>query len=253
MKAYEIKKALSERHTKDYFLTEALCGSAGSQRFDAYAIAKSWAHPKYTGYEIKISRGDFLQDDKWRGYLPLCNEFYWICPKDLIKKEEIAEGCGLIYVYPETFAMRRVVKAQFREIGHPVEILLYALFWKEKSNRYPFFNDRAEYFEAWLKNRELNWQLGDKVSKAIREELDKLRNVQYKNEQLEKDLVSFNKLKELLRQESCRFYDDTEMLKEVTKRLRVTVPNDFLRSLKNIQEDSGRLISRLTSSEKWKV
>ena len=60
MNSTQIKEVLSKMHTQDYFLTEALCGCGGSQRFDAYAVKKSWIHLKYTGYEIKTSRGDFL-------------------------------------------------------------------------------------------------------------------------------------------------------------------------------------------------
>jgi hypothetical protein len=249
MNSHQIKKALSERHTKDYFMTEALCGPAGSQRFDAYAITKSWMNLKYTGYEIKVSRGDFLQDEKWRGYLPFCNEFWWVCPKDLIKKEEIPEGCGLIYVYPETMAMRKIIRPKFRKIEHPVEILLYIVFWKKSSNPYPFFNSKAEFFKAWLENKENNRNLGYNVSKALQKEFEKLRNVDDKNKRLEKDLESFEKLKNMLRQEGVRFYGDLEMLSEVSKRLKTTVPNDILQNLKNIQQSSSQIISKLTAGE----
>jgi len=34
-------------------------------------------NPACTGYDIKISRSDFLGDEKWTGYLPLCNLLYF--------------------------------------------------------------------------------------------------------------------------------------------------------------------------------
>lgn len=60
-----------------------------------------------TEYEVKISRSDFKADakkKKWIYYtdknhwFKCANYFYYVCPKDLIKVEEIPSFAGLIYV-----------------------------------------------------------------------------------------------------------------------------------------------------------
>lgn len=52
------------------------------------------------GYEIKVSRQDFLTDKKWQEYLPYCNQFYFVVPKGLILPEELPPEIGLIYIEP---------------------------------------------------------------------------------------------------------------------------------------------------------
>lgn len=102
MKASFIKQVLAKKHSKDFFLCEVKTGpswyTSGLGIIDAWAMKKSWANEKVTGYEIKVSRSDFVKDEKWTNYLPFCNEFYFICPKDLIKRDEVGGLiCGLTY------------------------------------------------------------------------------------------------------------------------------------------------------------
>jgi hypothetical protein len=48
------------------------------------------------GYEIKMTRQDFLQDKKWPEYLKYCTRFYFAAPKGIIKLEELPPKIGLI-------------------------------------------------------------------------------------------------------------------------------------------------------------
>lgn len=80
---------------------------------------------KSTLIECKISRGDFLKDRNkpfrinqeqgmgdWR---------YYCCPKDLIRREELPKGWGLLYVYPsgvvreikQPYLMEKNLNAEF--------------------------------------------------------------------------------------------------------------------------------------------
>lgn len=69
-----IKLALAEKHWRDFFLTEVKSGSTwmtarGDMKIlDGLAIRKSWTSPCFTGYEVKISRSDFLRDSKFYTY-----------------------------------------------------------------------------------------------------------------------------------------------------------------------------------------
>jgi len=64
VKASDVMRALEQKHTQkinpDQFFAEVSCGSGGSQRLDAVAIKPSWTKPQITGYEIKVSRRDFM-------------------------------------------------------------------------------------------------------------------------------------------------------------------------------------------------
>jgi len=83
-------------------------------------------------YEIKISRGDFFKDAKYKadkhryyssvrssrkdqlGYLGATpQKFYYVCPADLIKPEEIPEWAGLMYHRPnESTAFESIKKVR---------------------------------------------------------------------------------------------------------------------------------------------
>lgn len=132
----DIKLALKEFHNgkPSYFITECKTCSTyfpdpqGLLKFDGLAITKSYTKPNIIGYEIKVSRNDFLQDNKWHLYLQYCNEFYFVVPKGLVKKEELPDHVGLIYFNPDTKALRTIKKALYRQIEEPVGVYKYIIF-----------------------------------------------------------------------------------------------------------------------------
>lgn len=127
MTAKQVISALSHRHMHDIFLTEVSCGRSGShvnisgaQRMDAVAIPRRWDRVLVTAYEVKVTRQDFVADDKWKGYLPWCNRFYFVTPKGLLKPEERDElqdnGIGLIEIRPvgSYFRARKAFRSEHR-------------------------------------------------------------------------------------------------------------------------------------------
>ena len=75
----------------------------GISRPDVLTMKKT-LNTKYmcpTAFEVKHSRSDFLSDikneNKRKSYLEIADKLYYVCPENLIKKEEMPEGCGLIY------------------------------------------------------------------------------------------------------------------------------------------------------------
>lgn len=194
----EIKKALSSKHCNDFFLTECKNGSTyfppeqGLLKFDGLAICKSYSRPCITGYEIKVSRGDFLQDAKWHLYLQYCNEFYFVVPKGLIAKDELPDNVGLIYYYPETGTLRKKKKALWRDIEEPVGVYKYIIFSRLEKDRLPFYESRAEYAKAYLEDkrekRRLGKDFGSKLAKDLIEaqtRLSALENAERKINLLE--------------------------------------------------------------------
>ena len=67
-----IERALAKKHgNREFFITQCKTGATGEgmMQFDGLAIHKSWAHPCIIGYEIKVSRSDFLRDAKYTNCL----------------------------------------------------------------------------------------------------------------------------------------------------------------------------------------
>lgn len=95
--AGDIKALLTSRHANDIGVAEALMGSGGAQRFDYWAMDPTWTKIRCCGYEVKVNRSDFINDNKWTSYLDYCTEFYFVCPAGLISVEELPENVGLIW------------------------------------------------------------------------------------------------------------------------------------------------------------
>lgn len=178
-----ILRQIEKRHTgraniDDAFFTEVKNGRTQGNRellkLDALAIRKSWVKPCFTGYEIKVSRGDFMRDDKWSGYLKCCHEFYFVCPAGLIQPEELPVEVGLIYYNSDKNSISTKRKAVHRIIEIPSDILMYLLMYRTGSDRHPFFNDKREYFEALVRDKADKKSLGYRVSGKTKEILDGL-------------------------------------------------------------------------------
>lgn len=171
----DIKLALKEFHNgkPSYFITECKTCSTyfpdpqGLLKFDGLAITKSYTKPNIIGYEIKVSRNDFLQDNKWHLYLQYCNEFYFVVPKGLVKKEELPDHVGLIYFNPDTKGLRTVKKALYRQIEEPVGVYKYIIFSRLEEDRIPFYNDRAEYCKDYLEDKVVKSAMEDAINTAM--------------------------------------------------------------------------------------
>lgn len=68
------------------------------------------------GFEIKVSRADFLRDLKWEKYSEFTSSLTIVCPEGLIQPEEIRKPFGLLYISERT---RKFVKkpAKFQHRG----------------------------------------------------------------------------------------------------------------------------------------
>lgn len=178
MRADLILRGLSRRHAKDAFFTYVKNGPTHVERpeglrvFDALAMAKSWAHPLFTGYEIKVSRSDFVRDTKWDAYLQYCHRFYFACPAGLLAAQEIPDPAGLVWVYPESLAVRTVKAAKHRPIKIDWMLLYYIIMSKLESDRHPFFSSQREFLETWVKDKEYRQDLGHRVKSRMAELLD---------------------------------------------------------------------------------
>lgn len=209
----DIKIALKLMHSnrQTYFITECkTCSSyfpdpQGLLIFDGLAITKSYTKPCIVGYEIKVSRSDFLQDNKWHLYLQYCNEFFFVVPKGLIKKDELPDNVGLIYYDPNAKReLNTVKKSLYRQIEEPVGVYKYIIYSRLEEDRIPFYEDRANYAKDYLEDvaykKCIGEKLGSKLAKDYQSALERLDKLSDTEEELE----CWNMVKKVL--EKHKFY-----------------------------------------------
>lgn len=211
--ADQIKRLLEEKHSADVIVTECKMGPTQTQRgasprLDAWVMKRSWANARVIGYEIKVTRRDFVGDDKWQQYLEACNEFYFVCPPGIIKPEEVPDGCGLLHVAKTGTRLFTKRKAAFRDVQVPESLYRYILMSRADIHApkpmaiSPQELGRANirrYWERWLEQREVDFQFGRMVSGAIRETVQRrVFEVERENDQLRKENAGYAELREQL-------------------------------------------------------
>lgn len=187
----DISNALKEKHERaeDIFAAQVKIGPAGSKIMDAVAIKKTWSPRTVIGYEIKVSRQDFLNDQKHPVYMDNCNIFYFVTPKDIIHEGELPVGAGHMIYNPDTNKLRTVKKAPYRKQPINPDVLLHIMFWK--MDRYFGYRTRTEILDDYKARKELN-ALGKEISFKIRDlerQIDDFDRSYYKEryEELQKE------------------------------------------------------------------
>lgn len=203
--ACTIVDAIGTKHAKDIFIPECKTGPtwAGTHfRFDALVITKSWVKPAVIGYEVKVSRQDFLHDSKWTNYLDFCNEFYFVCPPKLIGPNEVSDDVGLYWTSGAGTKIYQKKKAKYRDIQIPDSLWRYILMWRARIGDEidaMGIGDRQQYWRKWLEDRKIDHQFGGIVSHAIREEIrKKIRTVEDENERFRKLIDKYDDIRRLL-------------------------------------------------------
>lgn len=153
MNTGNIMELLRARHAEDVYFEEPVI-KYGKLRMDAWAMKKSWSHPRVIGYEVKLTRADFLQDHKMQEYLPYCNEMYLVCPRGIVDPREVNESFGLILVASTGTKLITRKKAPWRDIQIPEQFYRALLFGKAS-------NDQMNMTESELQVMRRLGQLND--------------------------------------------------------------------------------------------
>lgn len=169
--ARRLLELLAQRHSKDIFVPECkngpTVGVRGLRKLDAWAMKRSWAHVHTWGYEIKVTRSDFLRDEKWRETADLCHAFSFVCPWEMIKTQEVPQGVGLIYATSGGGRLLTRIKAPRRDIEMPVELLCYVLMARARIVDLDRWESEADYWRRWMREKSENLDLGHRVSKRL--------------------------------------------------------------------------------------
>lgn len=193
--AEDITRLLKERHKSNLWVSVPECKIGSSwnmkncQRFDFWTMAKSYSKPRYIGYEIKVSRQDFLNDFKFQGYLNYCREFYFVSPPGIIFKDEIPPECGLMYCSKNAKMLITKKKAPVRNIEIPMSIIDYILI-SRVAIREEHKTNSLEYWKKYVSEKEESKRVGtiakQKIATKIKTRCGDIlqENLKLKNENL---------------------------------------------------------------------
>ena len=164
---------MSTRHADDLCVPECKDGPSQGcrhRRFDLWVMKRSYSNPCCIGYEVKVSRGDFLHDEKWKDYLPLCNQLFFVCPWGMIQPSEVPANVGLLWVSKNIKTAYIKAKAEHREIEAPIGLMTYILMSRAKIVAPNANNaiDRTAYLRHWLNSESELKDLGYGVANRIR-------------------------------------------------------------------------------------
>ncbi|AIQ63300.1 hypothetical protein PSTEL_09580 [Paenibacillus stellifer] len=250
VRADMVKKALADKHKDDFFLTEVKDGPTHSVRhhlkMDAMAIRKSWSKPLISGYEVKVERSDFVRDDKWMGYLGMCHEFSFVCPKGLIEPAELPEQVGLIYYNPETRALHTKRKAVYRLVEIPANMLMYIIMNRLDNERHPFFSDERERIEAYIKDKGDRYHLSEgykhKIAVQVADLEKELSKIRRQHERFDKTQAAYDRLKTVAEKVGCHGWFGDAWVDELEQMLLVgAVSSEVRYAVESIERSVIRL------------
>jgi hypothetical protein len=204
MTAEQIIELLAAKHADDVFVPECKDGSTwgGHLRMDAWAMAKSWSHPLVSAYEVKVARGDWLKDQKFQHYLAYCNVFHLVCPRDVIRPEEVPAEAGLLYVSSTGNRLVTKKKAPYRQVTVPEDLYRYVLMsrvritanWHDRGE--DVRQSRIAHWKSVLAERAEAERLGYAIKGRIAEVMKQLWA---ENHQLKAQMESLQAFKDELR------------------------------------------------------
>jgi hypothetical protein len=173
-----IVRLLNERHKMDIGYPEVPTrGSrraAGSTSFDYYAVKPNFADFRCTGYEVKVSRKDFLVDAKVPKLLPYCHELYYVAPAKLLKPEELAQDVGLIEVASTGSKLLIKKKAPTRPVQIPDTIMLFLLM--QRTEKAGCRESLRDAMDGRMERKRFGLEMGKGMWKVLRQTETEIRN-----------------------------------------------------------------------------
>jgi hypothetical protein len=199
-----VAEALQSRQSKDLIVPECKDGptwGGGHRRLDYWVLRRSWSNPAMIGYEVKSGRADFLADQKWQTYLPLCNELWFIAEtKDAIAAKELPESVGLLRLAGSRLITVR--RAAWRELTVPPDALMtYVLMCRTRIEKEHMTGDGGQtaYWREWLERREEDQRVGYDVSKRLRQRYEQdVERERARNDSLQEQVRSLTAIRDAL-------------------------------------------------------
>lgn len=252
--AKDIVTLLRSKHNDDVFVSECkdgeTWGSNGHRRLDGWVMKRSYTTPLTIGYEIKVSRQDFLNDNKFHEYLALCNEFYFVCPAGLIEKGEIPDGVGLIWTSKTGTRLYTKRKARYRDIEEPVSLFKYILMSRAEITP-PNENNllsRQDLFEDFLNKKESAKRIGRLFGKKLRKRIEEeFIKIDEENQLLKAQNNDLNDIKKIIKDMGVKL--DTRWLKSSFERqfetLNEIIPENIERQIRWLAKELNKTVENI--------
>jgi len=255
--ASQIKGLLQSRHSKDVFVEECKDGPSGGGMLmmDAWAMKRSWANPCFYGYEIKISRSDFLSDTKWPGYLPLCNEFSFVCPQGVIEPDELSKDVGLIIVSKTGTRLFNKKRAPYRIIDTPDGLLMYILMARARIVKSTYYAEQEQnrgYWERWLADKTAKLKLGTRCSQKLNKSFtEQVREVNSKIGRMEEEMEAYKPIQEICKELHVNplGWRCEEKLRQQIENMQQLVPPELLIKCHDLQRAIDQFITQVKPKE----
>lgn len=240
MTSDQIKKLLAAKHSDDVFMTEVKDGATQTRqhvRLDAWAMKKSWADPRSWGYEIKVSRSDFKGDDKFHRYLPLCTQFYFVCPWGMIQPEELQAECGLLWVAKTENRLWEKKRAPYRAIELPESLYRYVLMCRT--------SQKHDTWSDWLKESDEHAMRGhviaERIARLTKLRVHEIEAMAMTNERRE---AKIKEVEEVLRKAGINpySYDPSAEAQRFIENRKRLLPDDLLLRIEGVQRELGKLL-----------
>jgi hypothetical protein len=171
---------LRGKYGRDHYVdAEVQVGKKG-QRADFIAVAASWSKPDVHICEVKVSRADFIKDNKWPDYLESCTHFWFVTAPGVIKdRSEIPDAAGWVETSKNGKVLYIRKKAPRRDLRDEAAArvfrqLLHRQFYKKVNGPLGAETpeERRAYWETWLAGEAADKELGYRVSKGVRARID---------------------------------------------------------------------------------
>jgi len=231
MRAKDLLKLLEVRHSRDVVVPE--CNTNGGI-LDAWVMVRYGSFTVH-GYEIKVSRSDFVRDEKWRGYLPYCHRFSFVCPWGMIQLEELPDEVGLLWAARPGTRLYIRRKAVHRNVVIPISLWQSLLSNRFRVGR-PFAEENSqEYWREWLAGKEQSKSLGRRVSITMKHRYRReVEEVRQRIRHLESRLRDYEEMAAVLTEAGLMdSYRPADALKQ---RLAYSMGPDLTRVLNELHE-----------------
>lgn len=141
-------------------------------RLDGVALEVNWRGDTWiSGFEVKVSRGDFLRDAKYLRYKDYVDDLTLVCPARMIDRSEVPEPVGLMYYDPSkrTLRYRRKPDPSHGDTRQVEHRLLKKLAVSDRPDRYGHYETAAEYVAQREAMKGIGRALGTKMALRLQQ------------------------------------------------------------------------------------
>ncbi|KKL10846.1 hypothetical protein LCGC14_2551760 [marine sediment metagenome] len=258
--AYDIIRLLERKYPIENFLSVPECKIGSTwfkhrcSRFDLWVMARSWAHPRFIGCEIKVTRQDFLRDEKWQDYLPYCTEFYFVVPPGIIDPSEVPDTAGLMITSKNCKQLLIKKKAPVRDVEIPQSIFIYILMCRTRVTADNTGREQEAIWQDRLRQMKANKSLGYDVASHLRRLVDKkVKDVIDENQALKEENRRLGMVKDCMDDfgiSTDGLYTGRAGVKHKFEEAMGGIPFDLVQFLKQVEINAGQALQALESRKK---